>query len=132
MSDLTALYVSDMRKAQNGCVLALSSLGVTSFGMQIASFPPEYTDYPEHNHATMTGDLAFANEEVYVPLEGRGTLVADDAEIPLELGMMVRCGPTQTRKIVTSESSLTLLTLGGIPGKAYAPPSAFDLPPGDR
>ena len=41
--------------------------------------------------------------------------------------MMVRCGPTQTRKIVTGESPLTLLTLGGIPGKPYSPPAAFGV-----
>jgi mannose-6-phosphate isomerase-like protein (cupin superfamily) len=130
MPDLTALSIGDMAKAPNGFVLARASLGVTSFGMQIASFPPGFADYPEHNHASMTGELAFANdgqEEVYVPLEGRGTLIADGDEIPLEPGMMVRCGPTQTRKIVTGGGPLTLLTLGGIPGKPYSPPAAFDV-----
>jgi uncharacterized cupin superfamily protein len=118
-----------MATAPNGFVLARASLGVTSFGMQIANLPPHYTDYPEHNHSTMTGDLAFANdgqEEVYVPLDGRGILIAEGEEIPLEPGMMVRCGPTQTRKIVTGDTPLTLLTLGGIPGKPYAPPAPFD------
>ncbi len=129
MPDLTALKISEMPKAGDCFILARASLGVTSFGMQVATFPSGYTDYPEHNHATMTGELAFANdgqEEVYVPLDGRGTLIADDREITLEPGMMVRCGPTQTRKIVTGESALTLLTLGGIPGKMYAPPAIFD------
>jgi mannose-6-phosphate isomerase-like protein (cupin superfamily) len=78
----------------------------------------------------MTGDLAFSNdgqEEVYVPLEGRGTLLAGDDEIPLEPGMMVRCGPTQLRKIVTGDRLLILLIVGGIPGKPYSPPAPFDV-----
>src|SRR6266567_9618258 len=110
MSDLTALRINDMAKAGDCFILARASLGVASFGMQVATLPAGNTDYPEHNHATMTGELAFSNdgqEEVYVPLDGRGTLIAGDDEIVLEPGMMVRCGPTQMRKIVTSDSRLT-------------------------
>jgi hypothetical protein len=50
ITDSTPLHLSNMRKATNGLVLARASLGVTSFGMQIASFPPDRTDYPEHSH----------------------------------------------------------------------------------
>jgi hypothetical protein len=47
MSDLTALRINDMARAGDCFVLARASLGVTSFGMQVATFPPGYTEYPE-------------------------------------------------------------------------------------
>ena len=34
-----------------GFVKARAELGVTAFGMQVIRLPPDYADYPEHDHA---------------------------------------------------------------------------------
>jgi uncharacterized cupin superfamily protein len=131
MSDITVKRIDEMAKTPNGFVLARASLGVSSFGMQVSNFPPGFNDYPEHRHENMTGEMAaIANdgqEEVYIPLEGRGTLMADGKEITLEPGMMVRCGPSQMRKIVTTDSPLKVLAIGAMPGKAYKAPAFTEI-----
>jgi uncharacterized cupin superfamily protein len=131
MSDITVKRFDEMATTSTGFILARASLGVSSFGMQVANFPPGFTDYPEHKHESMTGEMAaIANdgqEEVYIPLEGSGTLIADGEEIALEPGMMVRCGPSQMRKIVTADSPLKVLAVGAMPGKTYTAPAFTEI-----
>jgi hypothetical protein len=82
----------------------------------------------------MTGEMAaVANddqEEVYVPLQGKATLQADGQEITLEPGMMVRCGSSCMRKVVTGDSPAQILVLGAIPGKPYAAPAFTEMEEG--
>jgi hypothetical protein len=44
---------------------------------------------------------------------------------------MVRCGPEQTRQLITRGDSATVLAIGGIPGKAYTPPAFTELAAAD-
>jgi uncharacterized cupin superfamily protein len=46
--------------------LAAAELGVESFGMQVLDLPPDFREYPEHDHADD------GQEEVYVVLRGSG------------------------------------------------------------
>jgi mannose-6-phosphate isomerase-like protein (cupin superfamily) len=62
-------------------------------------------------------------EEVYVCLEGAGTLLAGGAEYALEPGVMARVGPGEKRKIVTGDERVRILALGGTPGEAFEPPA---------
>ena len=67
MSDYTAKRISDMEAGfGGGFVKARAELGVTAFGMQVIQLPPDYADYPEHDHAES------AQEEVFVALSGSG------------------------------------------------------------
>ena len=92
-------------------------LGVTAWGMNVLDFRADHRDYPEHDH------VKDGQEEVYVVLKGTATLTADGKDILLEPGMFVRVGPRVRRKIVPGADGMTVLALGGTPGKAYERPS---------
>ena len=94
---------------------AAKSLGVTSWGMNMLFLPAGWSDYPDHDHAKD------GQEEVYVALTGSAQLQAGDETFTLEPGTLVRVGPAQKRKIVPGPQGVTLLALGGTPGKAYEP-----------
>ena len=67
MSDYTAKHIKDMEAGfGGGFVKARAELGVTAFGMQVIQLPPDYSDYPEHDHAES------AQEEVFLALGGSG------------------------------------------------------------
>ncbi len=98
---------------------ARAELGVSSFGMQIMSLPPSWPGYPDHDHGPAATDPG--QEEVYLPLEGDGTLLAEGHEYALRPGVAVRVGPEQRRRIVPGERGLRFVALGGIPGAFAAP-----------
>ncbi len=62
-------------------------------------------------------------EEVYVVLRGTARLLAGESAWQLEPGTLVRVGSAQKRKLIPGNEGVTLLALGGTPGKAYATPS---------
>jgi hypothetical protein len=73
--DLTYAVIDEMETNDNGVARkARATLGVTAFGMQVMDLPAGWDAYPDHNHADA------GQEEVYVPLSGSGTLIADDNE----------------------------------------------------
>jgi quercetin dioxygenase-like cupin family protein len=116
MADYTTKRIDEMEAIFLGSFKrACAELGASSFGMQVIDFPPNADRYPEHDHA------ASGQEEVYVPIRGRGELSVDGETVPLEEGMMVRVGPAARRKITTQDESMRLLALGGVPGKPYEP-----------
>ncbi len=131
MSDLTVKHIDEMETTFGGeGVLARASLGVSAFGMQVLKLPAGWAG-PEHAHSGMTGELARANdgqEEVYFGLEGSALLLADGKEIPLEPGVMARCGPAQLRQLVTRDAPAKVLVIGAMPGQAYTPPAFTELP----
>ncbi len=69
MSTHTVKRIDDMEGIfLGGFKLARAELGVEAFGMQVLDIPPNYGDYPEHDHAED------GQEEVYVTLRGGGEL----------------------------------------------------------
>jgi mannose-6-phosphate isomerase-like protein (cupin superfamily) len=116
-------------------VRARAELGVSAFGLQVISLPAGFDEpYTRHAHLGMPVEMGFSNhgqEEVYVPLSGRGTLIADDERWELEPGMAVRVGPAQWRQVVTDGEPLQYLAIGGTPGKPYAPTAFSRLGAGD-
>jgi mannose-6-phosphate isomerase-like protein (cupin superfamily) len=101
--------------------LARAELGVTSFGLQVIDLPANVDAYPEHDH-TENGQ-----EEVFVVLSGEGLIELDGETHPLEPRTIVRMAPEVTRKLVTKDSPLSVLALGGVPGKAYEVDPATEL-----
>ncbi len=93
--------------------LARAELGVTSFGVQVIDLPANVDAYPAHDH---TENL---QEEVFVVLSGEGEIVLDGETLKLEPRTMVRMAPEVNRKLVTKDSPLSVLALGGVPGEAY-------------
>ena len=135
MSDVTAKRFEEMEAALGGVfVRARAELGVAAFGMQVINLPA-YFDEPYAEHAHEGTDYEPANhgqEEVYVPLRGRATLVAGDERLELVPGMAVRVGPSQLRNFLTGDEPFQMLAIGGVSGEAYCAPPFTELGAGDR
>jgi Sigma-70 region 2 len=119
MPDVTIKSIDDMEGIYGGVARrARAELGVTAWGMQVFTLPPEWDGYPNHNHS----DEAFDpnQEEVYIPLSGAATLVADGSEFELRPGLMVRVGPDQLRQIHPGPEGIRFVAIGGAPG-AFKP-----------
>ena len=119
MADVTIKRFDELAsyKGEGRFRYAAKTLGVSSWGMSVLQLPAGWSDYPEHDHAKD------GQEEVYLVLEGSARLQADGETFTLEPGLLARVGPGQKRKIVPGPSGVTLLALGGTPGKAYTPRS---------
>ena len=93
MPDVTVKSIDDMEAIYGGLARrARAELGVTAWGMQVFTLPADWDGYPNHNHSSDAFDPN--QEEVYIPLSGAATLVADGSEFELRPGTMVRVGPT--------------------------------------
>ena len=115
MADVTAVSFDEMEPIYDGLARrARATLGVTSFGMQVLTLPPNWDGYPNHRHDASAQDPN--QEEVYIPLEGSATLVADGEQHELRPGVMARVGPAQLRKIVPGPEGVRFVALGGAPG----------------
>jgi mannose-6-phosphate isomerase-like protein (cupin superfamily) len=115
MADVTVKTIDELDDYAGQFLYAGKGLGVTAWGMNVERLPPGWADFPDHDHAEN------GQEEVYVVLEGDAVLHADGKTWPLECGTLARVGPNQKRKIVPGEKGVTLLALGGTPGKPYEP-----------
>jgi mannose-6-phosphate isomerase-like protein (cupin superfamily) len=136
MPDLTIKRFEHMEAALGGVfVRARAELGVTAFGMNVINLPPHFDQpYAAHAHEGMPAEMEFANhgqEEVYVPLSGRATLVAGDERHHLVPGVAVRVGPAQIRNFLTGDEPFQMLALGGVPGRPYEAPAFSELGAGE-
>lgn len=80
-------------------------LGVTSFGLnQISLQPGQRGRIHRHQH----------QEEVYLVLEGRLTLIIDGEETELEQGELIRVAPRVRRQLVNrGPETVVLIAFGG-------------------
>jgi quercetin dioxygenase-like cupin family protein len=117
MADVTVKRIEDFEAIFGGGFRRVrAGLGVTSFGLSVMEFPPNFEHYPAHDQ---THD---GQEEVYTPLSGRITLQVGGEEHLLEPGVFARVGAAEKRKLVTGEEPARVLAMGATPGKAYEPP----------
>jgi hypothetical protein len=115
MPDVTFRTIEEMDAIGGGLARrARAELGVTAWGMQVFALPADWDGYPEHDHGPDAFDPN--QEEVYIPLDGSATLVADGAEYDLRPGTMARVGPQQPRKILPGPDGIRFVALGGKPG----------------
>jgi sigma-70-like protein len=99
MTDVTYAIIDEMEPIYEGLARrARAELGVTAWGMQVMTLPPNWDGYPNHNHDETTEEAG--QEEFYMPLEGSAVLVADDERFDLRPGVMVRVGANQRRQIL--------------------------------
>jgi hypothetical protein len=118
--DVTVMAIDDMEPVYDGLARrARAELGVTAWGMQVMTLPPNFEGYPNHLHDGTGEDRE--QEEVYIPITGAATLEAGDYRIELHPGLMVRVGPEQRRRIVPGPEGIRFIALGGIPGSFPAP-----------
>jgi uncharacterized cupin superfamily protein len=88
-------------------------LGVSAWGMNVIEIEAGTTKYPQHDHAKD------GQEEVYVVLEGGGTLEVGADRVALARGTLVRVGPKETRRILPGPQGIVVLAIGGTPGRPY-------------
>jgi mannose-6-phosphate isomerase-like protein (cupin superfamily) len=114
MPDYTVKRIDDMEGAFGGGLKkARAELGVTAFGMQVVDMPPNYADYPEHDHAEQS------QEEVFAVLRGSGEMDVEGERVPLTPDVILRVGANAKRKMFAGPEGLRVLALGGTPGSAY-------------
>jgi mannose-6-phosphate isomerase-like protein (cupin superfamily) len=118
--DVTVATIDEMDPIFDGVARrARAELGVTSWGMQVLTLPPNWDGYPLHNHDAEAFDPD--QEEVYIPIAGSARLTAGGETFDLVPGVMARVGPEQHRQIHPGPDGIRLIALGGKPG-------AFDAP----
>lgn len=115
MTDVSVKSLDELDSYHGQFLYAGRGLGVRAWGMNVLRLPPNWADYPEHDHADD------GQEEVYVVLEGDAVLEADGERWHLERGTLARVGAAQKRKITPGPDGVTMLALGGTPGKAFEP-----------
>ena len=125
MADVTVARIDEMEAIYDGLARrARATLGVTSFGMQVMTLPANWDGYPDHKHDASVADAN--QEEVYIPLSGGATLVADGSEFELRPGTMARVGPEQRRTILPGPEGIRFIAIGGAPG-AFTPGAWTEL-----
>jgi hypothetical protein len=125
MADVTVVAIDEMDPIHGGLARrARAQLGVTAWGMQVMTLPPNWDGYPNHNHDANAYDPD--QEEVYIPLEGGATLVAEGEEWDLRPGVMARVGPDQMRRILPGPDGIRFIALGEKPG-AFSPGAWTEL-----
>jgi mannose-6-phosphate isomerase-like protein (cupin superfamily) len=119
----TVKPIDEMATANEGIVrLAGAELGVESFGIQVFEFPPDFPDYPEHDHAEE------GMEEIYVVLEGSADFEIDGARVSLDRERMLRVAPQSRRTLLPGPDGVRILAIGAVPGKPYERPEGLELP----
>jgi len=114
MGNYTAKRIDEMEAAFGGGMKkARAELGVQSFGMQVIDLPPNYADYPEHDHAED------GQEEVYSVMRGGGEIDVEGERMQLTPDVLIRVGPGIKRKLFAGPEGMRVLALGGKPGSAY-------------
>jgi mannose-6-phosphate isomerase-like protein (cupin superfamily) len=114
MPDYTVKRIDEMEGAFGGGLKkARAELGVTSFGMQVVDMPPNYADYPEHDHAEES------QEEAFAVLRGSGHMDVEGERVELTPDVILRVGANAKRKIYAGPEGIRLIALGGTPGSAY-------------
>src|SRR5271166_1516703 len=122
MPGYTVKRIDEMESAfGGGMLLARAALGVSSFGMQIEEFPPNFDQYPEHSHSED------GQEEVYVVLAGSGEIDIEGERTPIDPETIVRVGAGTSRRIFAGPQGARILALGGVPRAVYEPPEFSEL-----
>jgi mannose-6-phosphate isomerase-like protein (cupin superfamily) len=122
MSTHTVKKIDEMEGIYRGSFKrARAELGVESFGMQIVDMPPNYDNYPMHDHEQD------GQEEVYVTLRGSGEIEIEGERFPLDEDHVARVGPGVNRKVWPGDDGIRILVLGGKAGEVYEAPDITKL-----
>ncbi len=114
MADYTAKQLKDMQTGfGGGFVKVRAELGVSAFGIQVIQLPPDFGDYPDHDHAES------GQEEVFAVLGGSGWMDIEGERVEMNPETVIRVGPETKRKVYSGPQGLRMLAVGGCPGEAY-------------
>src|ERR1700742_3347689 len=107
MTDYAVKRIDEMDAAYLGAFKrARAELGVEAFGMQVIDLPPNFDNYPAHDHAES------GQEEVFIALRGGGEIEIGEERVPFDDERMVRIGPAEQRKVLPGSDGLRMLIVG--------------------
>lgn len=122
MGDYTVKKIDEMEGVYLGAFKrARAELGVTAFGLQVIDMPPNFDNYPEHDHA------ADGQEEVFMALKGGGEIEIEGERFPLDSEHMVRVAAGTKRKVWPGSEGIRMVIVGGVPGAVYEAPDISKL-----
>jgi hypothetical protein len=122
MGDYTVKKIDEMEGVYLGAFKrARAELGVTAFGLQVIDMPPNFDNYPEHDHA------ADGQEEVFLALKGGGEIDIEGERFPLDPEHMVRVAAGTKRKVWPGSEGIRMVIIGGVPGAVYEAPDISKL-----
>ncbi len=118
MAEYSVKRIDEMEAVYGGLFKrARAELGVTSFGLSVIDLPPNFDQYPTHDHATD------GQEEVFVALSGGGEIEVGDGErVPFDGDHIVRVAAGTNRKVLPGDGGVRMLVIGGKPGALYEAP----------
>jgi mannose-6-phosphate isomerase-like protein (cupin superfamily) len=114
IDEMEAVYLGAFKRAR-------AELGVESFGMAIIDLPPNFENYPEHDHAQD------GQEEVFIALRGGGEIEIAGERFPLDPDHIARVASGTMRKVWPGPDGIRLLAIGGVPGGEYVAPDNSKL-----
>ena len=114
IDEMEAVYLGAFKRAR-------AELGVESFGLQVIDLPPDFENYPEHDHAKD------GQEEVYVAMRGSAEIEIEGERFPLDPDHMARVASGVMRKVWPGDEGVRLLIIGGAPGGTYEAPDVSNL-----
>lgn len=119
MSDYTVKHLDDFERMEGsgGCNwrLARKSLGANAFGFNIVEIEPG-GELPAHDESES------GQEEVFIVLEGEGTIVAGEDEHAAPAGTFCRYAPAVKRTVRNESDAAVRVLLIGVPGDSgYEP-----------
>lgn len=122
MSDYTVKKIDEMEGVYLGAFKrARAELGASAFGLQVIDMPPNFPDYPEHDHAED------GQEEVFMALRGGGEIEIEGERFPLDPEHMVRVAAGTKRKVWPGADGIRMVIIGGVPGVPYEAPDISKL-----
>ena len=122
MSEYAVRKIDEMESVYLGAFKrARAELGVESFGLSIIDLPPNFENYPEHDHS---GD---GQEEVFLALRGGGEIEIEGERFPLDADHVIRVSAGTKRKVWPGDDGVRLLAIGGVPNGPYEPPANSKL-----
>ncbi len=114
IDEMEAVFLGGFKRAR-------AELGVEAFGLQVIDMPPNYPDYPEHDHAED------GQEEVFLAIRGGGEIEIDGERFPLDPEHMARVASGTMRKVWPGDEGIRMVIIGGVPGGVYEPPPVSKL-----
>lgn len=114
IDEMEAVYLGAFKRAR-------AELGVESFGLQVIDLPPDFENYPEHDHAED------GQEEVFLAIKGGGEIEIDGERFPLDPDHMARVAAGTKRKVWPGGEGMRMVIIGGVPGSVYEAPGISKL-----
>ena len=114
IDEMEAVYLGAFKRVR-------AELGVESFGMAVIDLPPNFENYPEHDHEHD------GQEEVFIALRGGGEIEIDGERFPLDPDHIARVAAGTNRKVWPGAEGVRILVVGGIPGRPYEAPEVSKL-----